>query len=234
MGIEVIQIGSQFMDCYLLKGDRIALVDTLASSGYKKILKVLQKHGVGIGDIEFVLLTHSHYDHCGNAAKIKELSGATVIAGAEDAPVIEGKAGPPPMSTMSVVGRAMTLLPRSWLDRYQKYDPVEVDRGVKAGDMIEELGLEVIGLPGHTCGGVGYLDREGKRAFIGDMVSSFFGMSGMPALCASESLEDIRASQELLSMLDLDIAYPGHGSIIQPNASKVIGEFVAKKKAKAK
>jgi glyoxylase-like metal-dependent hydrolase (beta-lactamase superfamily II) len=61
-------------------------------------------------------------------------------------------------------------------------------------------------------------------------VSYFYSRPGMPALVASESLEDIYASQELLAGLDLRTAYPGHGKIIEPDASKIIGVFLGKKK----
>ncbi|HEY5503470.1 MAG TPA: hypothetical protein VIJ97_09175, partial [Candidatus Anoxymicrobiaceae bacterium] len=70
-----------------------------------------------------------------------------------------------------------------------------------------------------------------NRAFIGDMVSNYFSRAGMPALVASDDVDDIYRSQELLAGLDLDVAYPGHGKIIEPDASKIIGLFVDKKKA---
>jgi glyoxylase-like metal-dependent hydrolase (beta-lactamase superfamily II) len=212
MEFEVVPIITVGGNAYLLKGKHIALVDTLHPKAYKKIEKALSDEGVSVGDIEFVLVTHNHFDHAGNVAKIKSLSGAKVIAGAEDAGLIEGTELQPPLSRLSWLGKAMSNLPKSWVDRYQKFDKT----------MIE--------LPGHTGGGVGYLDRELKRAFIGDIVSYFYSRPGMPALVASESLEDIYASQELLAGLDLRTAYPGHGKIIEPDASKIIGVFLGKKK----
>jgi hydroxyacylglutathione hydrolase len=230
MEFEVVPIITVGGNAYLLKGKHIALVDTLHPKAYKKIEKALSDEGVSVGDIEFVLVTHNHFDHAGNVAKIKSLSGAKVIAGAEDAGLIEGTELQPPLSRLSWLGKAMSNLPKSWVDRYQKFDKTMIDRRVEGGETIEELGLEVLGLPGHTGGGVGYLDRELKRAFIGDIVSYFYSRPGMPALVASESLEDIYASQELLAGLDLRTAYPGHGKIIEPDASKIIGVFLGKKK----
>lgn len=230
MDFQVVPIVTVGGNAYLVKGRHIALVDTLIPQAFKKIVRVLTENGLSIGDVEYVLITHNHFDHAGNAARIKELSGAVMIAGAEDASVIEGTELVPPMSDLSAVGRVMGRLPDSWLRKYQKLDPVRIDRKVEAGDTIEELGLEVLGLPGHTSGGVGYLDRDGKRAFIGDMMSYFFGRPGMPALCASRSLDEIYRSQELLADLGLETAYPGHGKIIEPDASKIIGLYAGKKK----
>lgn len=232
MGFEVTRIGTRFGNAYLLTGERVALVDTLHPRGYGKLESLLGKKGMAVKDVELILLTHHHFDHAGNAARIKELSGATLVAGLDDAPVIDGTRETPPPSNINRLGRMLTVLPGSWLRKYQDFPRVDVDRKVTAGEMIEELGLEVIGLPGHTAGGVGYLDREGRRAFTGDMVSYFWGMPGMPALSASEGLREIFESQELLAGLDLDIAYPGHGLVIEPDASKVISAFTGRKKSK--
>jgi glyoxylase-like metal-dependent hydrolase (beta-lactamase superfamily II) len=97
--------------------------------------------------------------------------------------------------------------------------------------MIEEFGLEVLALPGHTAGGVGFLDREGRRAFVGDMVSNLIS-PGMPVLSASDSVEQILSSQELLAGLGLNTVYPGHGSPIEPDASRQIAEMLRKKRPK--
>jgi glyoxylase-like metal-dependent hydrolase (beta-lactamase superfamily II) len=230
MGFEVVPIVGLTENAYLIKGEHVALVDTMVPKSFKRIVRLLSDNGLSVGDIEFVLITHNHFDHAGNAARIKELSGATIIAGAEDAGVIEGNELIPPMSDINRLGRTLGKLPDSWMRSYQKFDHVNIDRKVEGGDTIEELGLEVLGLPGHTSGGVGFMDRPGKRAFIGDMVSYFFGKPGMPALSASKSLDDIYRSQELLAGLDLVTAYPGHGKIIEPDASKIIGTYLGKKR----
>lgn len=231
MGFDVTQI-SGIENAYLLTGDRVALVDTMGPKGYKKIEKALAAKGLGVKDVEFILITHHHYDHAGSAAKIKELSGATVIAGADDTHVIDGSRPNPSPSSINRLGRLMGRLPRSWVEAYQKYPRVPVDRKVSGGELIEELGLEVIALSGHTPGGMGYLDRDGRRAFVGDLVSNFFGRPGMPALLASHSLEQIFESQQALAALDLDFAYPGHGKVIGPGASRIIAEYTAKKRKK--
>ena len=231
MRFEVTPIKTMMVNAYLLTGDHVALVDTLTGAGFRKVEKALQGKGLEVADVEFILITHHHYDHAKNAAKIKKLSGATLIAGAADASVIDGTEPNPPPSRINRLGRFMGRLPKSFLESYQSYERVEVDRKVTGGEVIEELGLEVVAVPGHTPGGVCFLDREGRRAFTGDMVSCFRGKPGMPSLSFSEGLDKIRESQETLAGLDLDIAYPGHGNIIQPDASTVIADYVEKQKA---
>lgn len=229
MGFDVTPIKSLTGNAYLLTDDCVALVDTLAPLGLGKLERKLADCGVGMKDIDLVLVTHCHFDHVGNLARIKEDSGATVIASEADAAVIEGREKAPPPSDISVVGRLLGRLPQSVVMGYQKFETAQVDRKVTEGDEIGELGLKVVVLPGHTRGGVCYLDRGGRRAFIGDIVSNVFGL-GMPALCASHSLELVLESQERLAGLDIDTAFCGHGNVIQPDASLRIGKMVEKKR----
>lgn len=230
MGIEVTPVKGMMANAYLLTGEKVALVDTLTPSGLRRLKRVMGRKGLRIEDVELVLVTHHHFDHTGNLATIKEASGAVVVAGEGDAPVIDGSEPPPPPGDINRLGRMMGKLPRKLVEGYQDYERVPVDRKVKDGDVIEELDMEVVGLPGHTAGGTGYLDRANRRAFIGDLVSNFFSRLGMPALSASESVGEILSSQEKLSGLGLETAYPGHGNVIEPGASKKIAEFVRKKR----
>ena len=233
MRFDVFPIRGFIENAFLIKGERIALVDTVAPQNWGKLLRVFADSNASIGEIECILITHHHFDHCGNLARLKELTGATIIASEADAPVIEGTTPNPPPSDLNRLGRFLGKLPGAVLSSYQKYDHVAVDRTVRGGETIEELGLEVIALPGHTAGGIGFYDKEVGRAFVGDIVSNYFSHPGMPTISASESIEDIFESQLLLAGLDLDTAYLGHGPVIQPDASKVIRELVERKNAAA-
>ncbi len=232
MDYRVVLIRGGIENAYLLVGEKVALVDTLAPKGYGRLEKALSEEALKVGDIDFILVTHHHFDHVGNLARLRTTSGATVIAGEQDAPFIDGSETPPAISDLNRVGRMLGHLPEPWLRGYQRFQHTPVDHTVKGGEMIEELGLEVLALPGHTPGGVGFLDRQGRRAFVGDLVSNYFGRAGLPVLSASCSLDDIFASQEMLAGLGLDIAYPGHGRIIEGDASGRIAKCVGAKREK--
>lgn len=232
MALEITRIKCMVANAYLITGDVVAMVDTGPPTCYKKIMNALSERGINEKDIELILITHHHFDHVGNLKRLKEASGAVIIAGAADAPVIEGTAKASLVGDLNRLGRFLQKLPESWLKSYQKYDHVAVDRTVSGGEVIEGLGLEVIALPGHTAGGVGFVDRKGNRAFIGDIVSCYRGKPGMPTISASESLGQIFDSQEKLAGLELDVAYPGHGAIIASQASKIISDMTLKKRAR--
>jgi hydroxyacylglutathione hydrolase len=105
-----------------------------------------------------VLLTHAHFDHCGNARALQEC-GAAIVAGPGDAEGIE-------------LGDERTI-PYAY---GRKFPACTVDVKVKDGDVVETAGLrfEVIHVPGHTAGCVFYrLVVDGRIVlFAGDVVQT--------------------------------------------------------------
>ncbi len=234
MEIKVGKIATATTNGYLFKkGKCLALIDTLPRSAFRRLESFFRDEGYSLSDVRYVLLTHHHYDHAGNAKKVKELSGAKIVCGIVDAPFVEGKEPSPGPSNLSLTGRILRLFPESLFRKYQAYDPVEVDIKVTDGDVIDELGLEVLSVPGHTPGSVCYVDRKHSMAFTGDIVSNFFGKCGLPFLSFSENLEEIMRSVERLSLLGLEHAYPGHGRIIEAGASSKIGKLRERKEKKS-
>ncbi|MBN2026667.1 MAG: MBL fold metallo-hydrolase [Actinobacteria bacterium] len=226
---EIMRIASLIENCYLVKGDHCYLVDTGNPKARKRIDEALTEKGVKPQELTHILITHYHADHTGNLAQLKKESGALVAAGAADVPYIEGNKPPEIGSDLNSLGRLLAKLPRSITMSYQKCQAAEVDMLLAGGETIEELGLEVIALPGHTPGGMCFLDRANRRAFVGDMVSNYRGRVGPPTVCASYSLEDIEASMRRLAGLELEYMYPGHGKIIGPGASGLVAAYVKKK-----
>ena len=70
------------VNCYLLTGDPLTLVDTGPNSGtaLDTLEQSLAEHGVAIEDLELVVLTHQHMDHGGLLEVIARRSGAQVAA----------------------------------------------------------------------------------------------------------------------------------------------------------
>jgi glyoxylase-like metal-dependent hydrolase (beta-lactamase superfamily II) len=70
------------VNCYLLTGDPLTLVDTGPNSGtaLDTLEQGLAEHGVAIEDLELLVLTHQHMDHGGLLEIIGRRSGAEVAA----------------------------------------------------------------------------------------------------------------------------------------------------------
>jgi len=70
------------VNAYLLLGEPLTLVDPGADwpDTRSELEAALAAHGLGVGDVERIVITHQHHDHAGLAHWIKEQSGADVVA----------------------------------------------------------------------------------------------------------------------------------------------------------
>ena len=144
--VEYMIMGVLANNVYIVSdGEGTMVVDPSCSAD--KILAAL-----GERKLDAIVLTHSHFDHTGAAAELREATGAPVIASAIDAPLIEEPCDED-LSTRGV--------------------PCPVDRTVAHGDVVEvgNMKWKVIATPGHTPGSIALLDRQTGFLFSGDAIN---------------------------------------------------------------
>jgi len=220
------RLSDLFTNCYLLEGKELVLVDTGWPGRLKHLMKKAARAGFDLRRLNRIILTHHHLDHACNAAALKTLSGAELMAHSLDVPVIEGTSPPPPCSGISAAGRVLGMAPAT-VSRAMSYEPAQVEHRLEGGDELEFLpGWEVIHLPGHTKGSMGLLNRGKGSALVGDVLSHLFRRPWLPALAFSDSLTDIAASIEVLRDLDLTFLYPGHGPAMRGDIKGILDRFL--------
>jgi len=141
-----------------------------------------------------ILLTHAHFDHVLSVPHFAEKYGIPAVMNAADCGLLSHL-----HDYTNLFG--MEFLPM---------DNVTF-RYISDGDVITYAGFtfKVIGTPGHTNGGVCYLEEKERLLFSGDTL--FEGSIGRTDFEDSGE-EDMYISLEKLKRLDEDIAvYPGHG-----------------------
>jgi hydroxyacylglutathione hydrolase len=140
--IDLSEAGRLSLECYLLDcPEGVVLVDTgMQESAVDKIGAELKSMGRSWRDIEAVLITHKHGDHIRNLPRVKELTGAEVMAHRGDAENIEGS------TKVEVKGLE------------------HGDRLPYCG------GIEVIHVPGHSAGNCCYYLPGKKLVIAGDTV----------------------------------------------------------------
>ncbi|WP_312117290.1 MBL fold metallo-hydrolase [Brevibacillus reuszeri] len=79
------------VNVYLVKGEKLTLVDVgpLTAAAWEALTTGLASIGYKVEDIEQVVLTHHHVDHCGLLEKVRQASGATTLAHPLAAPYVE-------------------------------------------------------------------------------------------------------------------------------------------------
>lgn len=131
------------------------LIDTGLPEANPQIKASIAKLGFKVADIKYLLNTHAHLDHTGGLADFRQTTGAKMIAGERDKPLLEGGYYP---------GRKEETA----LD----FPPIKVDRTVKNGDTITLGGTTITAhaTPGHSPGctswSLNVMDGTAKRSVI--------------------------------------------------------------------
>src|SRR5882724_3529568 len=135
---NVYYVGTDGLASYLITSPQgHILVDTAMPEATSQIKASIEKLGFKITDIKYLLNTHAHIDHTGGFAEMKQVSGAQMIAGEADKPLLEGGYYPGQQEE--------TLL---------AFPPVKVDRTVREGDKVTvgDVTLTAHETPGHSPG----------------------------------------------------------------------------------
>ncbi len=154
-----------------------------------QILDFAQKDGL---TIEKILLTHSHWDHFGDAKVLKQKTGAELYVH--------------PLDAQNLIKPGSDKLPLMI-----PLQPVQYDHFVNDGDRISvgEISFLVIHTPGHSPGGVCYYSRENNLLISGDTL--FCGTIGNTQFPTSNA-DDMWISLKKLGQLPKETkVVPGHG-----------------------
>jgi glyoxylase-like metal-dependent hydrolase (beta-lactamase superfamily II) len=168
-------LGERFMCQYLLCGEeRTVLIDTgLAGTPQEVIVPYLGEIGLGVGDVDEVIISHADVDHCGGNKALKEMD-----------PELRFSCGEADRAWVESTERIMAEIylwsepygfgpddeSRDWL-RTELGGDAPVDVGLRGGETLRlgsDWRVEILHLPGHTPGHLGILDPENDALIIID------------------------------------------------------------------
>ena len=199
------------------------LVDTGVPGQLDALTAALAEVGLKVTDVRRVILTHQDLDHIGSLAEVVRVSGAEVLAHAEDAPYIEGQLPllklPPPEQRDAMLA---AMPPQARAIFSQPLTPVKVDRTLEDGERLELAGgVRVIFTPGHTPGHLSlYLERS--RALIsGDALVSSEGRLLGPIERATPDMAEAHASVMKLAKLDVGKILTFHGGVVEDGGAQL-------------
>ena len=185
----------------LVTGEENCLIDRGAVSEDVDgcILPALAELGLGLSDIRWLLNTHSHGDHIGGHARLRELAPVPVAAHISSAPKVEN---PVPYAI-----KTRTQFPEYSPAPQCYLKGVPVDRVLEDGEVIAGR-LQVIHTPGHDDDCVCWYDLATKTLITGDSLQG----NGTPAqgIGFYKSLEQYLASLEKLRKLGAENILCGH------------------------
>jgi hydroxyacylglutathione hydrolase len=146
-------------------------------------------------DVQYLLNTHAHIDHVlGNAFVLNTYPGIPFLLHALDLPTL----------------RAVPTYAGPY--GFAAYEPAEPTGELVAGQVIKlgESELSVRFAPGHAPGHVVFYDAAGGQLVGGDVLfKSSIGRTDLPGGDHNTLLKSIK--EELLTLPDATVVYPGHG-----------------------
>jgi glyoxylase-like metal-dependent hydrolase (beta-lactamase superfamily II) len=191
-----------FCGVTLIQGTRRILVDVAHAGRRQLLLQRLAERGLTPEDIDYVFLTHAHWDHMVN---IDLFPQARVLIHPVEREYIKHPSE------------------KDWATLHYATLAIESHQiqEVREGDEVDD-GVSVIETPGHSKGSMGLLLQTdaGKAAICGDALPNSASVrTGMPRLV----FYDVDAARASIRKL-LDIAqafYPGHDRPFKVDGSRV-------------
>lgn len=209
-GCKIVRILSGRSNVFLLtNGEKNILVDTSISLSWSKLQRRFER--LNIKTIDYLILTHSHFDHTANANRIKEKYKSTVVIHMNDAPQLsKGETVIPRgavIFTTLLVNTVSRLIPNSLF----RYDPCVPDIIVNSDIYLNNPGfnLFLMHTPGHTFGSMSLIIDD-EIAIVGDTMFGVFSWSVYPPF--ADDCEMMIKSWKKLLETNCYIFLPSHGS----------------------
>ncbi|OOF68353.1 MBL fold metallo-hydrolase [Rodentibacter caecimuris] len=208
MNIEIIPVTAFQQNCSLIWDDKknAAIIDPGGDA--EKLIARVKELGL---NLTHILLTHGHLDHVGAATEVKRAFNVEIWGSQpEDLFLFESL---PLQSQRFGLAHIDAFTPDHWFE--------------KEGDSltIGDLNFEILHLPGHTPGHIGFIEHSKKIAFTGDVL--FQGGIGRTDFPRGDYQTLISSIRDKLFKLNNDIVVvAGHGPYTTIGREKQTNPFL--------
>lgn len=172
-----------------------------------RIVEAAETKGV---EIERILVTHGHADHCGGVAALRRRLGVPVEGPHED--------------DRFWIDALPEQSSRFGLEHSEAFEP---DRWLVEGDTVSfgKVTMQVFHCPGHTPGHIVFFDQAQRLAAVGDVL--FAGSIGRTDFPRGNHQDLLDSIQTKLWPLGNDVTFiPGHGPMSTLGQERATNPFV--------
>ncbi len=208
-GLKIVRVLGGRSNVFLVIGEKIRILIDTSPSGYWVALQK-QLGILGVDRIDYLVLTHTHFDHAGNAQRVKEKYKAKVIVHKDEAACLA--AGENPLTKGSTIfTRVLVNVVGGRYLAVHHYQPCVADILADRKYVIDIPGSDVVLIhtPGHSPGSLSLIaDREVVVA--GDAIFGVFPRSVFPPF-ATDTVLLVESWQKMLET-GCTVFLPSHGS----------------------
>jgi glyoxylase-like metal-dependent hydrolase (beta-lactamase superfamily II) len=206
---EIYQLTGGRINSYLvchLKG--LVLIDSGILRYTKQLIKSFEKVRPGIKKIDFIFITHTHFDHCENVAFAKKHFDSQVIVHSSEAyDLISGQTQIPGGTWL--LSKLIEKAGRKLISNKVKIPQVEPDIILhNTGTIFSTDELKIIHTPGHSTGSMSLI-VDNEIALAGDTLFGVFPKKAFPPF--ADDVEELFESWEKLMNSGCRLFLPGHG-----------------------
>jgi len=154
-----------FIAAYVLKEDKVAVVETGPTSSIPNLLAGLQEIGIRNDAVDYMMVSHIHIDHAGGAG--------TLLENLPNAKLLLHKRGASHMVNPEKLWIHSRETLREIVDLYGPIQPVPENRIIISEDgtiidLGEHVKLQVIETLGHASHHQSFYEKESRTLFLGD------------------------------------------------------------------
>lgn len=206
--------GYHYLPAFLLTCPHPVLFDAGVAALGPYYIRDIETYLGSADALKYLLLTHSHYDHCGAAPFLKgTIPGLKIGADAHAAEVLRK---PNAVALIRTLNQNFEkVFGDSIGEQGIPFNPLEIDLILKDGDELDCGGgwsVQVIETPGHTNDSVSYYIPKIKALIPGEAVGVFHNDAVHPEF--SSGYSNYLTSLEKLAALDVEILPLAHRYIL--------------------
>lgn len=205
------EVGGRPLYLFLFLGERRLLLDAgCASTVQQFIVPALEQLGLGVADLNILVITHSDLDHQGGAHALRQANPALwVSCGTLDIPLVcdpEALVRQRYEAYRAEHGIGPDAGALAWM-RDESGAPERVDIGWSGGERLEldpGWNVRILHVPGHSPGHLALFDERSGALFSGDCVqgSVYLGLDGTAKLCPTYThVDEYLATASLIESL---------------------------------
>jgi len=208
-GYTITRVATGRSNAYLIETPaENLLVDTSGKPARRRIRRNLKK--TGITRLHRIILTHSHFDHCDNAAYLQTMFGCALIVEEHAREIGTSGKSPLPGGTL-LFSKILVSLGKHLPSKFFSPVPYEADTWISGSLSLKKEGMdiELLATPGHSSDSLSVLVNR-EVSIVGDTLFGIIPGSVYPPF--ADNVSRMLESWNRLLKTGCRLFLPGHGS----------------------